>query len=68
MKLNSKKTVIDRSDFDSYVEIGKRTPMVYYDENNLGNYGCSFFITLDEIHRCTKFPTRNKAIANIFLY
>lgn len=62
VKYNNTKKEIDKSDFLSYMELPKN-PLIIIDENNISSYSCSLFLNLDELHKITKFPTKNKAIA-----
>lgn len=63
VKYNSKKTIIDKTDFLSQMERKQENPLVPADETDISSYSCSCFLNLDELHMYTKFPYKNKAIA-----
>ena len=63
VKYTAQKTEIDKSDFLSYIELKKKSPMLVADDSKISSYSFSCFLNMDEMRHQTKFPSKNKAIA-----
>lgn len=61
VRYNESKHEINETDFLSYAECP--IPINPIDDKDINNYNCSFFQDEKEMEKRTKFPTKNKAIA-----
>lgn len=63
VRYNTTKQHIDKTDFLSNIERKQTNPTVVADENDIEDYGCSCFQSLEKMTKLTVYPTKNKAIA-----
>lgn len=63
VKITTTKNAITQEDFDAQAEIPQVSSRSGFNQNDISNYGCSFFDNLDMINLALHMPRKNKRVA-----